>query len=221
MHGLRAYNDNGILQIDSKYKNMELVGSGSAVASAGGIARYVDVNVVGVNPLLAFRHAYGVTCVPIAKSGSTFTFRLYTYYAGGTTGDLNINYWIFDSIASPSASSYGLQVFNESGEICYDSAGKYFKVLEADLIGGAPVTYTGKSILVAPCIFGYSVSWAPSPNLLNYCRNENYNWVKTTGVNTAEVFSQIVAFNCAFSSAGQVSSNRGIFAVLDVTGYGI
>lgn len=227
MHGLAVYNDSGILQIDSIYKNMSLTSSGSVTCSGNdiGLTRYADVNIVGTNPILALReYNHGVSAIAYAKSGNTFTFRiwarLYRRSDGAVINDIPVNYWVFDSVPESPTPGNGLHVYNESGQLCYDSNRKYFKVLSPKAASGF-TTFSGKTILIGVCDFGYNVFTQPTPNMLNWNRHVELDFARLSSNDTVEVYHGTPG---SFGPIGGPAPGYGkaaTFAILDVTGYGI
>lgn len=214
-HGLQVYNNSGILQIDSSYRNFSITSSGVATAGTGGLVRRVNITINGENPILAFRSTTGATATAIGKSGNTFTYQIMIYAPSGF--DPNVYWWAFDNSNSPEY-SHGLHVYNASGLLCYDSSKKYFKMLNPNLTGA--VTYSGKSVLSVACSFGYSRNAFPNPGNLNtYLYNDYMDFAKVNG-STVESFVGQVGFGSWPTPLASYNVN-GTMAAIDVTGYGI
>lgn len=225
-HGLQVYNESGILQIDSLYKNMSLVSSGSVICSGNdvGLTRYADVNITGTNPILALReYNHGISALAYAKSGNVFTFRIYAYLYrrsdNAVMTDIPVNYWVFDSVPNTPTSGHGLHVYNANGQLAYDSNNKYFKILHANAPSGF-TTFSGKTLLIGVCDFGYGVYTQPTPNQLAWNQHATLRFAKLSGNDTVEIFVGLSSFRPT-SGPAPGYGKPGAFALLDVTGYGI
>lgn len=215
-YGLQVYNNSGILQIDSSYRNFAITTSGVAVAGAGGLVRRVNISVVGENPILGFRSSTGATATAIGKSGSTFTYQIMIYAPSGGF-DPNVYWWAFDNESSP-VLTHGLHVYNSSGGLCYDSGKRYFKMLNHDIAGS--ITYTGKALLSAACSFGYARNAHPNPaNPANYQYTDYMEFVKING-SVIEKSTEMVGLG-GWPGPLPSYSVLGTMAAIDVTGYGI
>lgn len=155
--GIQVINDSGILQIDSTYRNLCLKTAGVAVTSTLSTeipASYIDVSISNsVAPLLGFTATTeGVTCTVISVVGSTVVFRIFSQGAVGTS----IPYYVFD-VPDGTGSNFGMQVYNASGQLCFDAAKKYMRIL--DFYHHIPYpttvtnTYPGKSIALIPTAY--------------------------------------------------------------------
>lgn len=213
--GIQIFNDSGILTIDSTYQNLALVSTGSVWCNTFHLGcKTGDVSITGKNPILGFQSTLGVTIIVRSKVGNTFTFRVYV----DTQNDVSINYWVYDSQDDPSPTNFGLQIFNPSGQLCFDAARKYLRVLQY-FNSGTGNTYPGKNVVAIPCCFSYAVVWTPSPNLLFWTYNVYITFVKVTSSNQVEMYSQLKYFGSGFSSPGQPYSSRFSVIVSDITNY--
>lgn len=131
-YGLRIKNDNGNIQIDSKYSNYLLVDEGSNVAiSNSSGSRFTSVSFsepLSVCPIVAFRPStdeYSFVSA-ITKSGSNFTgFVAGTSYNNSTT----IDYRAYIPMKEESfGADRGLRVRNSSGDVVFSSEKEYFTI---------------------------------------------------------------------------------------------
>jgi hypothetical protein len=92
-------------------------------------AYYYDVVVTGTTPLVALRSTGTLytTIVGVAKSGSTWTFRVLTHGAGAQT----FTYYVFDRPdASASASAgFGLEVYDDTGAVVWTASQKPLRLV--------------------------------------------------------------------------------------------
>ena len=133
-YGLIVKNSGGGIQIDATYRNLSLDSSGSAsiyngnsMGTTNGWYSTVSIDSSPLVPLILWRpgtdhftsiRAYG-------KSGSNYTdFRATTFYGHSST----INWKCYRETRVASGDSYGLLVYNSSGDLCFDSGKKYFKI---------------------------------------------------------------------------------------------
>lgn len=148
--GFQAVNDNNIVQIDSKYKNYILLTKGYAdigfqndeYLPSPGTPVTVTVN-NAVNPIIAIHCSQYVRTWRTDLGNGSFLFKFHLAYNRAASSPFW--YYVFDSPPpTPRAHGEGMQVFNESSQIVFDSSYKYLKVL-GDIKGTAsfpPASYT-------------------------------------------------------------------------------
>ncbi|UGL61414.1 hypothetical protein [Xanthomonas phage DMF5-T1] len=120
--GLVVYNDTGALQIDSVYRNMSLV-STAIVALSGADAGtcYVDIPRSAGTSVIAWRSSF-----PVSRSyAPNGDFRL---SANVENRNSAIQYYVFDWPRLIASGGSGLQVWDASGELIFDSNMRWFKV---------------------------------------------------------------------------------------------
>lgn len=144
--GIVIYNDSGTVQIDATFKNLSLALKGTLVTGtkSDGSFHYNDqhVDIVytansSTPPMLAVLGDYMGFMVLLSRSGNTFTWRAVLPTAPGAA---SVNYWIFDKPPNNSNSKFGLQVWDESGNLCFDALYRYAKV-----VGTLTTPVTGSS----------------------------------------------------------------------------
>lgn len=213
--GLEILNDAGIIQVDSTFQNLSFVYTSSVLCNIGHLnCKTGYVNVTGKNPILGFQSGIGVTYIVTGKSGNVYTFRIYLDVDVDTT----VTYWVFDSQDSSPAESFGLQVYNSSGLLCFDSSRKYLRVLQY-FNGGTGNTFPGKSVIAFPCTFSYSVNWTPAANLLTWNYTFNMRFVKVTSSNVVEMYNILKGIGGGFSAPGASYSGRFSVIAADITNY--
>lgn len=122
--GFEAFQSDGTLQFDSSssycmtFKEKATV-TATNLWDADCSVYYYDVVVTGTTPLVALRSTGTIytTIVGVAKSGSTWTFRVLTFGSGSQT----FTYYVFDRAdASASASAgVGLEVYDSAGNVVW------------------------------------------------------------------------------------------------------
>lgn len=126
--GLQLYNQNGNVQIDSKYKNISLFSKltvspniATSYYADGQQLRYIDVLLDTVQPIVAarcfqecivwqFLNGSGQNIARVFSNGTAVT--LYIFRVGAISGP-----------------PYGLEVFNENAELVFSAAAGYPRVL--------------------------------------------------------------------------------------------
>lgn len=140
--GFQAVNANNIVQIDASYKNYILKEKGYGLLNydnsewLGNPANAYTVTVNNaVNPLIAMHTKEFVRTWRIALGNGSFMFKFTVAY-NNRPPDPNLPFpapfwwYVYDS-PPPAASVHGvgMQVFNGSGQITFDSGYQYMKVL--------------------------------------------------------------------------------------------
>jgi len=127
--GFYSKTDGGVFQIDGTYRNLFLrykttltttsaFGGGMFTGSLTSVANYGSV----ANAVIAVRCSYGATVY--YNSPSTHDFQIAVQGPIGTTVDV----YVFGEPAAAGA-SYGLQVWNDSGQLVFDALQKPMRVV--------------------------------------------------------------------------------------------
>ena len=131
-YGLTVYNQSNNVIIDSDYRNMVLRQKNTLTftptqQSYGNVIVNVDRKSFSlsnaVNPIIFIKSSIGVGLTNITNSGSTYTWTISSNTAGSCT------VYIFDLIQSPQT-TYGMQVFDASGSVVFNSDNQYMKVID-------------------------------------------------------------------------------------------
>lgn len=127
--GFEVINDSGSYQVDQNYSNLIMRAKGTATTSGydGRCSRASVVVNNGVCPLIAVQGSGYVGLDRVTRSGSQYTFILYTAGGNGTS----INYFVFDDYAH-SSDRFGIEIFNAAEETVFHSSDKQLRV--ADVI---------------------------------------------------------------------------------------
>ena len=146
-YGLIAKNDSDGIQIDSTYRNFSLdqENDGESIVNAGGGLGIQNVAITSspLVPLVLIRPNtnYFINIRAYVKSGNNFTHFGIASQASSTT---SIDWRCYRENRNASGESYGLLVYNSSGELCFDSGKKYFRILAIETIDlAAPSVDTG------------------------------------------------------------------------------
>lgn len=110
--GLTVYNTAGTIQIDENYRNMMVANSGT-----NGTPTATNISW----PLCAIRS----TSLVLAYNLTNTSTASYTVWGGGA----GYNWYVFDLRVTPST-NVGLQVFNGSGELIFDSGQKPMRIVD-------------------------------------------------------------------------------------------
>ena len=222
--GIQISGQGGFTQIDSDMHNWRLVKKG--VVNLIKFNHNTNSNdtppieVTGVSPIIFFGQAsIRIAVVSKTRSGSTHSFRV----AGDSSG--SVPYYIFDR-ATPVEGSFGLQLFDGSGTIAFDSTDKMLRI--QGLYSGAGGTISG---LPTGKTYAAGVSF-PVMGWVTFTANPfymSYLLVTATKVSATsiEVGAEPVAIapfeaqqqsaNSNFYSSQQNANGKLIIA--DVTGY--
>lgn len=110
--GLTVYNTAGTIQIDENYRNMMVANSGTNGAPTATNISW---------PLCAIRS----TSLVLAFNLTNTSTATYTVWGGGT----GYSWYVFDLRVTPST-NVGLQVFNPTGELIFDSGQKPMRIVD-------------------------------------------------------------------------------------------
>lgn len=131
MKGVRIKNNDGYVQIDSRYKNTALVSTGTLSGTG-----YVEVFVPN-GCVAAVRPDLPALCLQYqAAGGYTLRVRVGPDKASGNA-KINVEYYIFGppERATPNG-THGVIIRSESGAVSFDSRLKYMNVLKVDAASG-------------------------------------------------------------------------------------
>lgn len=220
--GLEVHNDSNVLTIDSTFQNISIVSSGSVFCNVIDRNTYTGLVVVsGKNPILGFISSIGVSCILVGRSGASHTYRVYLDSEAAAT----VNYWVFDTPDAGSGSNFGLQVFNGAGELCFDAARRYLRVLgffnQQALPGeGVDVTFAGKTIMSLPLTLGYWYTATPLPDNPSFYQHVLYlSFTRVTSISRLEVYVGAKALTGDNSGVSYLQRSPCIAA--DVTNYAL
>ena len=127
--GLEIINTSGSVLIDENYKNLAVSASGSFTFVAGDFGR-VNVSIPYIangirNPIIAIRVTGGYAGVRNTNINDIALTATAVFF--GDTG-ATVEWWCFDIPTVVSTS--GLQVYNSSGELVFDSGNQYARVID-------------------------------------------------------------------------------------------
>jgi len=171
--GFQVLNDNGAVQIDADYMNLELHTTGSVVCSqrisntALQAWWQADVNITAETPVvLATKSAASCIVWWMGVTGGVSKFRVMA-----ETQNAHVDYFAF---APPDQTEgvLGLEVFTEDERLAFSSSKKYMRVL--DIFSGADAktqlvpsaTYPGRTPAVVQSFFSKEILSRPTgPNV--------------------------------------------------------
>jgi len=127
--GFSALGEVGNVQVDSAYKNLVLIKSGSVTLSNGNVEfassssdPRVLVTCAGIDPVIALKTSHGTRTYRVPKGGGNYEFHIL-----GDPGHF-VQYFIFDE-PPQGAATFGMRVFSSEGEKVFDSAHRPLRVL--------------------------------------------------------------------------------------------
>lgn len=142
--GFQLFTPSGITQIDGDFLNTSLTGHGHITVSATPTNPLISTLVYAwkqgsiafnaVNPMVAFCCSVPTIMVSCVKQGAVYT----ATFLCATTGAVDLEYFIFDQTPTI-GTTFGLQVFNASGALVYDSNFAYSRILNFVTGGTSPL----------------------------------------------------------------------------------
>jgi hypothetical protein len=144
--GFEFTNANENVVIDETFFNYAFISKHTLVFQAaggpvtGGFGRQAFLSVAGDRPLVAARCSKPFTVSrarPVA-GGWEFAW-ISSNFGGAAVGD-TIEVFVFDRPPARSGSGYGLQVFDQSSKVVFDSQNRYMRVVDARTLQGATPT---------------------------------------------------------------------------------
>jgi len=204
----RALNDdNTTVQIDTNYRNLFLRQSGNAVTVSGGAFSYSAFNIANmVAPVIAVGGSTPAVAYCSKLDSTTGQFLIMCSGPAGTS----VPYYIFDTAPSPTG-TVGLKLFDASGRCIFDSNQKAMRVVDMQLVTGAPGgTYpAGRTYACVHSIFGY-----------REVTRENLQFrLEGTSFSGTTLSSTLFTHHTMPSSPIVTNIRFGSYLVLDVTGY--
>lgn len=178
--GLQIFNQDNVIQIDSDYSNLRLVGKYSATPNINDTSTWVfsrraDLQIPGTFPVVAFICSENTWV-------STFTSNGIKYARVENNNGTPVTLFVFDQ-SPPVSQGYGFEVFNEQGVMVFSASEKYCRVLGQVSVTydnpGGTYSYPGKTLAVIPNNNARTVSAGPSADVSkwdavywnSYCRN--------------------------------------------------
>jgi hypothetical protein len=154
--GMEIYDANGALQVSTEFLSYfcRKSGTGTTVARVGGntTPSSVLISVTGyTNPIVAF--VSGTYQVALTGKDANGNLVFATRAPIGTA----ITYYVFDQSNLLPASHVGMELYNAAGQIVFNTASHPMLglgTLQSYTIGQAAVTFTGKTVAVAPMAYG-------------------------------------------------------------------
>lgn len=230
--GFQVFNNDGFIQIDADYLNLELKQkgpfslNGSNTANGGGVSSGVQVSFTGESPVIAIKSTTFCCAYPLSRSGNTFNFYIYNGDNQACTGE----YFIFDNSSDASAGNTGMQIFNAQGRLVFDANKKYLKVLDYWQVDNQPGEgisrdYPNKTVATVMCDFGYRYIVAPSPadpSSPNYAFLQSWLNCSRTSGSTLSIGDRATYTNAfAQKDPSMISTSEypSRWLVVDVTGY--
>lgn len=147
--GLQVWNDQSYVQVDGSTTHAVLLRSGAATTTAFPPQIALDPNnysqcAITLNPgeILAF--GGGAACAHAGTANNT------TYLHCMAAPGSSIPYWIFGAY-SPSGIRYGMEIYNESGQLIYDSGRLPIRVAgEVSGVGTFSGYPSGRTLALVP-----------------------------------------------------------------------
>jgi hypothetical protein len=164
--GLQVFNTSNIIQVDALYKNYRLLSHGFVTITYANSdmnpnTAYVEgiVTVSGAqNPMIALSVNVNIRSWREQVSADTFRFRFTVDALGTTPRPFDAEYYVYDAPPpAPTSTGFGLQVYNPSGQVVYDSVFGYMRVLGV-IAQNATFPYIGAGVETSFVYSGYKVA---------------------------------------------------------------
>lgn len=125
--GILIHNEHGTVLIDDTNFNIALSAKGIATPLGGGPPYLAYASSTAQLPVWAYRQSEVLS----SMHARTYNAGVSTLLVGGSTlGAGNYHYYLFGKPAEPAGSSFGIQVFNASNELTFDSRLKHPVIAE-------------------------------------------------------------------------------------------
>lgn len=146
--GIQCINDSGLVQIDSSFRNMEIVATGNGAGTQPNFWSYPRISFPACpEPPMLFLKTSGNGYVSFncwVRSGSNYVGAV--IHCWNTIG---FSWFLAAPQFAPTSEPWGMHVFDASGKKVFDSARNYLKIVDALRVGvphpAGGVTYPGAS----------------------------------------------------------------------------
>lgn len=213
--GFQIIGAHGVVQVDENYVNLGLIAKGTVTIPAGGVPlnQAAQIVVAGSSPVLCIRPVSTYATIRrVQKSGGTYSYTLQGGYANangtGPTAE-TFNWYLFDRMALTTMSNTGVQVFNATGEITFNSNGNPMRVAAVGQIQNA-------SIATSPAVVSAASSGAYAA-CMTQGRIDSAVFAPGTGEET-HIFIEAVKINASGASTGYLMDGL-IPAAVNVQSY--
>ncbi len=223
--GFQSIGDSGTVQIDSDFKNYTLASSGTLTLSSANAVKSIwgaMLTVTGVAPIVAFNRLR-LFVYRVQQSGNSWTYHFVGLTSPELTNPATFNYYVFDVGYSGSGNNVGLQLFDTTGNLTFDSNATQFPNVvgtRSELPTGSNVTLTfptGSNIAVVQAQMGWYTSGGAGPGWVD----QWVMWVQAQG--NSVVLNKRVWFTTTTSGVAETPFSTfyknipSIFLFIDVS----
>jgi hypothetical protein len=205
--GFQVFKSNGTVQIDDQYRCMSLVEKRVVNIAAGSTSpTHYAVSATGNNVLVACRtQSLQVSTWTVSNTGTSWTTNFLFLSDSGTVGE-DVIFYIF-SEPEPTPVTFGLEVYNAAGQLCFSSDVNPLKV--AAVVGGTSGFSGAAGRIYAPIILTRSDDITFNNNVI---WNIRYWFMRCAG-------NTISATPRTMRTGPIRRASNGTYLVADVTGY--
>lgn len=227
--GFESIGDSGNFQVDSSFKNLAMVRSGTVASQQYSNGSTQNTNPSRVGVTLYEGEILAVSCSEYCSLGGKVGDTAYVYVSA--PAGQPVNYYIFKP-GGLTVSSFGLQVWNEVGELTFDSGWSLFDV-RAILSGYNSVSLVvGRKYAFVQCQIGARVDYTRVHN--GVPPNSFISDVRVTYYSSVRVVNQTVQCEQSAIDIGATPPRPGpgpgsydtrsngvnpISLIIDVTGF--
>lgn len=225
-YGLELINDLGSLSITEKYRNPILAQSGNmttqTLSNGTNFSSYAEVsytrNSLAELPILAIRPSGATALLGIADSDTlTWTWIFYSTLAAGQS----IPYWLFADEEPVDADSWGMHIFDASGNRIYSTAEKPMRMIDLNTptvpntsIGSVSYTYTAGRTYAAAL-----VRWAENSSYILMTDETKFRWGCVTGITDGIAVTGFHAQTNSGNTPSPADWTTMRVPIIDVTNY--
>jgi hypothetical protein len=137
-YGARFLGDSGIVQIDTGYRNFEVLASGTGTGTSGTFSR-IDITFPSCSqPPMLFLKTDNNTTGRVAfqnwnKTGANYTGARIIVHGGL----LQFSWFVVSPPLAPSTDSWGMRVYDSSGNVVFDGGKRYLRIIDALRVGNS------------------------------------------------------------------------------------
>lgn len=125
-YGLNIYNNSSFLQISENFKNYTLHVSGTVIVGTNTAVTFPALS--AEVPLVFIRTTNTSNWIGCWVQHDRIILNAFTSTGNSTTSGVSVQYAVFTKQVPQSTNTYGVRVYNSSGQLCFDSGLKYPRV---------------------------------------------------------------------------------------------
>ena len=226
--GFQIIGSSGNVQIDGNYVNLGLIAKGTVTIPAAGSISTSAVNASAITPQIVVTGSTPILCIApkivranigrVQQSGSTFS---YTIIGGASSAGETFNWYLFDQMSLTTQGTSGLQVFNASGQIVFNSNANPMRIAAVGQVPNVSLSGNPSTSINAPTAGTYAACLTQSRMYYQALGAGNFGQLYGDGVTITSSGSTIGAFLIALppnNISMSEMTNGGPILLVDVSG---